>query len=376
MRPAVLVDASAIPQNLGGVGRYLERLVAALDQLGEFRLHIAVKPAAAAHFRAVAPNSTIHPLPHYASSRPIRLLWEQFGLPLLARRVRVSAILSPHYTMPLMAAVPVVTTFHDATFFSDPQVHGRFKRIFFTSWMRLSARRAHWCITPSESARSEISKYVPLVAAKSTAVHHGVDSATFHVPDSRELSVATELAGTKNWLVFLGTVEPRKNLPELVRAFELTLNAVGQRFADLTLVIAGSAGWDHEVDSVIEGCGLRERVRRVGYVDPKVLPGLLGGSLAFCYPSLGEGFGLPVLEAMACGAVVVTTRRLALPEVGGDCVIYSGTDSSSISDALVTALVHQPMREDLSARSIKRAGTFTWDRAARAHTKILLEAMA
>ena len=135
----------------------------------------------------------------------------------------------------------------------------------------------------------------------------------------------------------------------------------------LTLVLAGSPGWDAGVEPAIAAVPDTLRVIRAGHLPVDLLPGLLGGAQLVAYPSLGEGFGLPVLEAMACGAAVLTTRKLALPEVGGDAVAYTGTGAGDIAAAL-TELLDDPIRRaEMSVAALARAATFTWAASARAH---------
>ncbi len=133
------------------------------------------------------------------------------------------------------------------------------------------------------------------------------------------------------------------------------------------LVLAGGAGWDTSLDALLATLPPSVTVLRPGYLPLADLPGLLGGALLVAYPSLGEGFGLPVLEAMACGAPVLTTRRLALPEVGGDAVAYTDVDADSIAVALRSLLADADRRAALSAAAVERAAGFTWAASAQAH---------
>jgi glycosyltransferase involved in cell wall biosynthesis len=133
------------------------------------------------------------------------------------------------------------------------------------------------------------------------------------------------------------------------------------------LVLAGGAGWDRELDAAVAAVPSGLRLLRPGYLPLADLPGLLGAAAVVAYPSLGEGFGLPVLEAMACGAAVLTTRRLALPEVGGDAVAYTEPDAASIADALGRLLSDPELREHLSRAGVARAQRFSWAACAEAH---------
>jgi glycosyltransferase involved in cell wall biosynthesis len=182
------------------------------------------------------------------------------------------------------------------------------------------------------------------------------------------------LAEDEPYVAFLGTLEPRKNVPALIEAWVQA--CAGLPGTPPALVLAGGAGWDTRVDAAIAAVPAGLRLLRTGYLPLGDLAGLLSGAAVLAYPSLGEGFGLPVLEAMACGAAVLTTRELSLPEVGGDAVAYTGTAAGQIAVALRELLDDAPRREHLAAAAAERAGTFTWQAAARAHVAAYEQALA
>jgi glycosyltransferase involved in cell wall biosynthesis len=202
-----------------------------------------------------------------------------------------------------------------------------------------------------------------------SVAYHGVDLERFRPPIESERRAALDLlAGPSRWIAFLGTLEPRKNVGNLVRAFEeLTL---GGARPDLDLVLIGGRGWDTGLDTLIDRSSVSARIHRLGFVDDALLAGLLGGADLVAYPSLGEGFGLPVLEAMASGAPVVTTRLLALPEVGGDVAVYSEPDPASLAIAIASVLDNDSLRDDLRGRGVERARSFTWAASADAHLRV------
>ena len=202
--------------------------------------------------------------------------------------------------------------------------------------------------------------------------HHGVDPVVFHEPTAAERAdVRTQLGlGDRPYVAFLGTLEPRKNIPALIRAMGLLARERGE--AVPALVLAGAPGWDDTLDEQIAATRAAAAptpltVLRPGYLPLEQIRGLLGGSVAVVYPSLGEGFGLPVLEAMSSGALVITTRRLALPEVGGDAVIYTDVDDSAIARAIGLALDEPERAAALRIAGLHRAATFTWAASAEIH---------
>ena len=373
----VLVDATAIPADLGGVGRYVVEVVPELAELGP-EVVVACRPGTEGWVAERAPRARTVVVPRAAaSSRPARMAWEQVGLPGLVRRTRADVLFSPHYTMPL-APVPAarVVTLHDATFFSRPDVHARDKRVFFrqaTSW---AVRHADALVVPSAATRDEVLRYAGGDPALFHVAHHGVDASTFHPVDEAEKARVAASLGVRpgGYVAFLGTLEPRKNLPALVRGW---WSAFGDATDAPDLVLAGGRGWDSELDAVVASLpDGGPRVVRPGYLPVDDLAGYLGGAAVVAYPSLGEGFGLPVLEAMACGAAVLTSRELSLPEVGGDAVAYTGTSAPEVADALRTLLADGALRSRLGTAARVRAASFTWAAAARAHVQAFDAAVA
>jgi glycosyltransferase involved in cell wall biosynthesis len=363
--PRVLVDATAVPADRGGVGRYVDGLVTALSEAGA-DLAISCQRADAERYSRMAPSAKVVAGPAAISHRPARLAWEQTGLPLVAQQVGADVVHSPHYTMPLRAGRPVVVTIHDATFFTEPELHTSVKGTFFRSATRTALRRAARCIVPSKATRDEVIRVLDADPTLIDVAYHGVDQQTFHVPaEDEKLRVQARLGlAGQPFIAFLGMLEPRKNVPGLVRGW---VKACENRPDAPALVLAGGTGWDDTIDDAISQVPAQLRVLRPGYLRFTDLPGFLGGATLVAYPSHGEGFGLPVLEAMACGAPVLTTQRLSLPEVGGDAVAYTEPDSDAIAVAL-TALLDDPARRaQLGEAGHQRSLEFTWAASAEAH---------
>ena len=363
--PRVLVDATAVPADRGGVGRYVDGLIAALC-VGGADLAIVCQRADAERYSRLAPAATVVPGPAAIAHRPARLAWEQTGLPMVAQQVDAQVVHSPHYTMPLRSGRPVVVTVHDATFFTEPDLHSSVKGTFFRSATRTALRRASRVVTPSKATRDELVRVLDADATKIDVAYHGVDQSTFHVPTEAEkarVQARLGLAG-QSYIAFLGMLEPRKNVPGLIRGW---VKACEGRELTPALVLAGGSGWDDTIDATMAEVPSHLRVLRPGYLRFSDLPGYLGGATLVAYPSHGEGFGLPVLEAMACGAPVLTTNRLSLPEVGGDAVAYTEPDPDSIA-ANLTALLDDPDRRAALGRAgHERSLEFTWAASAEAH---------
>ncbi len=361
----VLLDATAIPADRGGVGRYVDALLPALAATG-LDLSVVCQRRDAEATAALVPGAVVVGAPPAIERRPARLAWEQAGLPRVARAVRADVLHSPHYTMPRFAGVPVVVTVHDATFFSHPELHSRVKGAFFRAATRAAVRSAAALVVPSAATRDEVRRYAG--DAQFHVAHHGVDTATFHRTGPAESDRVRERLGLADrpYVGFLGTLEPRKNVPALVRAWVAAVDDLPDPPA---LVLAGGRGWDDAVEPAIAAVPDRLTVLRPGYLPLDELAAFLSGAQVVAYPSLGEGFGLPVLEAMACGGAVLTTRELSLPEVGGDAVAYCGTDEGSIAAELRALLDDPGRRARLAEAAISRASLFTWEAAARVHVE-------
>ncbi|MBA0128017.1 glycosyltransferase family 4 protein [Haloechinothrix sp. YIM 98757] len=363
--PQVLIDATAIPADRGGVGRYVDSLVAALDADGA-RVSVVCQPRDGERYGTIAPGARVVPTADSVASRTARLTWEQTSLPVLARRLGVDVVHSPHYTMPLGSRAATVVTLHDATFFTEPALHSTVKAHFFRNWSRLALRSAARCVVPSEATATELAAVTRVRPGSLDVIPHGVDATRFRVPVQRDVRRAREHIGlgAEPYLAFLGALEPRKNVPALIRGFA---RAVAGRADRPALVLAGQPGWDGEVARALDEVPHRIRVIRAGYLPYEMLPGLLGGAEVVAYPSLGEGFGLPVLEAMACGACVLTSARLALPEVGGDAVAYCGVGQDDIAESVTELLDDPGRRAMLAAAAERRAKEFTWAFSAERH---------
>ncbi len=363
--PLVLFDATSVPADRGGVGRYVDGLLGALDAM-DANMVVVAQRSDHERYTRLLPNAVIIPAPAAIAHRPARLAWEQTGLPLLATQVGAKVLHSPFYTCPLRAGCPVTVTVHDATFFTEPEHYEKSRRTFFRSAIKTSLRRAARVIVPSKATRDELIRLLDADPTRIDVAYHGVDPAAFHAPsDDDKARVRARLGlGSTPYVAFLGVKEPRKNVPNLIRGWVM---AVADMADPPALVVAGGSGHDDEIDQAAAEVPAKLRLLRPGYLRSADLPGYLGGALVAAYPSHGEGFGLAILEAMACGAPVLTTPRLSLPEVGGDAVAYTGESPEEIARDLGSLLADEPRRLALAKAGADRAKEFTWESSAEVH---------
>lgn len=375
-RVRLSIDASAVPDQPTGAGRYVIDLAMALGRRDDVDVTIACRRGDAMRWRGAGPVTVVDRAPMH---RPVRLAWEQVELPRILDEISLDVHHSPHYTMPERARVPKVVTFHDMTFFDHPEWHERPKVLYFRRAMRVAAERADALITASATVAARVQDILhPEVPMH--LVHHGVDHSTYrpldpsdHAAAARDQAVRDRNQLETPYVAFIGTLEPRKDVPTLIQAFDL----VAGSNPDLVLVLAGAPGWGTEaVEWTLGRAAHADRIRRVGYLAEEDKPALLRGAAAVAYPSREEGFGLPVLEAIACGAPLVTTSGSAMEEVVEDAaLLVRPGDVEGLAGAL-EALVEGGT--DVGARrrrGIEVAARYTWDRSAAGHMEVYRSVM-
>jgi glycosyltransferase involved in cell wall biosynthesis len=379
-RLRVSLDVTAVPAHPVGAGQYTVQLARALSQRPDIDLVIVARRRDGLRWSAAAPGSSL--VAAAPEPRPLRLTWEQVRLPVLLRHEAVAVHHGPHYTMPEHSSVPAVVTVHDLSFFEEPQWHQRSKVWLFTRAIKVAARRAAVVVCPSQATADELSRWCR-VDAEVVVAHHGVDLDRFApsepTPGSdaarlSTLEVGSAAGGTRGllgdgtpFIAFVGTLEPRKDVPTLVRAF----TRVADGHPDTRLVLAGGAGWGaSQVAEAVARSGVEDRIIRTGYVGDEVVPALYRSAVAVVYPALYEGFGLPALEAMACGAVVVTTSGSAMEEVAGDAaILVPPGDATALSGALDSVLAGDGTDPGRRQRGLDIAARHTWAASATRHVE-------
>jgi glycosyltransferase involved in cell wall biosynthesis len=363
--PRVLVDATAVPADRGGVGRYIDGLVPALAAAGG-DIAVACQRADADRLARLAPTARILSAPTTISHREDRLAWEQAGLPRLAEEIAADIIHCPQYSMPSQTSVPVVVTIHDATMFSDPDIHADARGDFFRSATRYALEHATRFIAPSRATRDELVRMLGFDATKVDVAYHGIDTTVFRPPEDLERERVARRLGLhgQSYVGSLGEMSRRKNIPELIRGW---VAAVAERPNPPALVLAGPSTGDPAIRDAVAAVPGHLRLIRPGFLRPADLPGFMGGATIMVFPSRSEGFGFPTLEAMACGGAVLIARRLSSPEVGGQAAAYTEPEADSIARNLTRLLDDPDRRRSLSEAAHTRSQLFTWAASAEIH---------
>ncbi len=271
-----------------------------------------------------------------------------------------------NYIIPPLVHGKTVVTVHDMVYRAFPEtVRGRTKHMLDLGLVK-SMRRADRIVTDSEFSKSEIIKYYPEFAEKIRVVPCGVDMQKFHPEtDPAKIAQVREKYGLSGqYFLYLGTLEPRKNLERLIDAYA---EFAKKHETPAQLVLAGGKGWLYDgIFTKVQKLGLEKRVIFTQYIDSEDMCALMSGALAFTFPSLYEGFGMPPLEAMACGTPVLVSDAASLPEVTGNSAVIVRADSTaSIADGLERLYTDEDLRRRLSAEGLERAKAFSWERSAQ-----------
>jgi glycosyltransferase involved in cell wall biosynthesis len=352
------LDVSAVPPKVAGAGRYIVELARRLPAR-DVATTLVTRRDDAQRWATWSPGAERAPI--VPSSRISRLVSEAFLLGESTTAKENDLWHAPHYTMPRRRATPCVVTIHDLTFFTNPEWHERSKVAFFRRAIRYSARHARVLICVSDYSARALEEILP-AHAPIVVAPLGVDLDAFQ-PDASSDDALFEshaLPGDVPYVFFVGTVEPRKGLDVLLDAF----SKVAEEVDDLQLWLAGQAGWSTgPIETQLASHPYAARIRRLGFVDDDVLPALYRHARVVAYPSRGEGFGLPVLEALACGASVVTTADTVMAEVAGNAAtLVPIGDADALARGLLDVLGSSDDQRTAGAtRARTRATAFTWE---------------
>ncbi|WP_445778838.1 glycosyltransferase family 4 protein [Shewanella sp.] len=301
------------------------------------------------------------------SQRQLRVLWQQIVMPLHIARFKVDLHWGAGFVLPLLSTKPMVVTVHDLTFQLFPAVHERIKRFYFPLMIKAAVVKARTVISISESTHCDLHRLIPASRGKSVVTL----LAARRIHPSNLISRASNGQGSSgDYVLFVGTVEPRKNLTRLIRAWK-SMDASAR--SNVRLIIVGATGW--LVDAQVANLKAIDAIEFRGHVDDAELVGLLQGAIAFVYPSLYEGFGLPVVEAMSLGIPVLTSDIGATREVAqGAAVLVDPTSEDNIREGLARLIGDPSLRQSLATLGRERAASFSWARTAGQTLEVLEKA--
>ena len=363
----IAFDGHMIGTQETGNETYAGQLAAALGRLGgyDYRLYTSHPEALPAAFRDAA-GLTVRPFPDVPSA--VRIPWLY---PRLAR-ADGARVLHMQYVAPPRLSCALVVTVHDVSYKLFPQFFSPRVRLITGLLVGPSIRRAARVLTLSESSRQDILRFYRVPPGQVVVTPAAAGPQYTPQPAAEIVRVQAAYDLPERYVLAVGNVQPRKNLPRLIAAF----HAVAAEVPDAHLVLVGRSVWrGSEVAAAVARLGLGGRVRFTGYVPDADLPALYSGAACFCYPSLYEGFGLPPLEAMACGTPTITSNVSSLPEVVGDAALT--VDPTSVPDlaaALRRLLTDPAAQAQYRACGLAQAARFSWDRTAR-ETRAMYDAI-
>jgi glycosyltransferase involved in cell wall biosynthesis len=344
----------------GGIGTYTKQLLAGICQSPDgFEVRAIARQRDAKLVAQWCPRVKVVNVPTYTLGEQLAVPWAAQGCDLLH---------VPHYNAPLLHRGSLLVSILDLVHITDPVYRRSFRsRIYARPMLNLIARKAEHIVTLSEYSKAQIVERLGVTPTKVTAIHCGVNSQFHCVPREGALVTISEALGIQEpYLLFVGSLKPHKNIFTLLRAFALLRKRrdIPQRL----LIIGHDARWKSLLVEECSRLGVHDTTYFVPYVSQELLPKVYAGADLLVMPSTIEGFGLPVLEAMACGTPVVCSRAASLPEVGGDAVLYFDPASpEELAATIERILSSTELQETLRAKGLERAKQFTWEKSTRKH---------
>ena len=365
LKPKLLVDSISLLLPITGIGRYTYRVSIEIEKLEEFEIN---------YFYGYYSKSLIL----FSSISAIKILRLVFSKNIFIKKifknllVLFSKLFAPKYNIYWqpnfipnrgIKSEKIVTTIHDFSFIKDKNFHPKERIAYFEDNFFQNIYRSDMIITGSEYIKNEILKYTKFQENKIQVIYHGIDHTLFRIYQNIKLTFDIP----SKFILSVGSIEPRKNLVRLLKAYNLLSNKIKDEYK---LVLVGFKGWENrEIISLIEEN--KESIKYLGYISDKELAKVYNLSSLFVYPSLYEGFGLPILEAMACGTAIVTSESSSLPEVGGEAPLYCNPYSiKDIKEKMELVLSNDTLKEKMIKKGLKQAKKFSWEKSAREHTKL------
>lgn len=367
--------SSAASYRAAGINRVLQHLLRELPRVPGDEQYVVYAPDGPENRTLLrAPRMRAH-LTRLPVGRPVvRIGWEQMVLPLALLESRADLLHALGFVSPFAWRGPTVVTVYDLSFLRFPEAFNRGNRFYLSTFTPPSLRRADRVITISEHTRKDVIELCGVAPERVTPILLAADERFKPSTPEAVRAFRKTMSLPERFVLYLGTLEPRKNVERLVRAYA-ALRKQGSE--DHILVLAGPRGWQYEpIFTLIKELGLENYVRFPGFVSSQDQPLWYSSATVFAFPSLYEGFGLPLLEAMACGTPVVASSASSLPEVVGDAgLVVDPTDVEGLGSALRELLENEQRRLALAAAGLERAATFSWHRMATETVQVYREVL-
>lgn len=364
------IDARIVYYARGGISNYTLHLFGALAALDAGTDYYVLHSRKDRVSRVPGPN--FRPV---ACWTPSHHRLERWALGLEITRLRLDLLHSPDFIPPALGCRRSVITVHDLNFLYYPQFLTAESHRYYNRQIEWAVRRADHILADSHATKSDLALLLNVPSERVTVVHLAADPAFHALPEAKAREIAARYGLEPGYLLFVGTLEPRKNLPGLLQAYRLLLD---EGAASVPLVLIGGQGWLYnEVFEHVEALDLGGWVHFLHNVPDADLPGLYSAARVLATPSFYEGFGLPALEAMACGTPAVVADRASLPEVVGEAgLLVNPDDPEDIAQALARALTDEPLRARMRELGLAQAARFTWEETARQTLAVYREVLA
>lgn len=361
----IAINTLSLYKTKVGMGKYIVELVNRVpktDTQNEYIIYLSKENEA--YFDLCASNIKIKKVPRIFTYPFVKIIWEQLFLPFSMIKNNIDLYHATGFVLPLWkpTGIKFVVTIADMTFFTHKQYHTWFKKKYFSALIPASLKKADKIFAISENTKKDIIAMAKTNSEKIVTTYLGVDPIFMPKKKEEYLPVLAKYNLEQPYILYVGMLEPRKNIVGLIRAFSLL-----RKERKIKLVIIGKKGWMYdEIFSLVKSLHLEEKIIFTGYVPDDVLPAIYNAATCFVYPSFYEGFGFPVIEAMACGCPVITSNNSSLKEITGDAAILIDPENvNQIAEKIELILGSQEEREKRKKAGLKQAKKFKWDAFAR-----------
>jgi glycosyltransferase involved in cell wall biosynthesis len=353
-----------------GIHQYIAQVLRHLPRLNErtqYLIYTRDNNAISSQARnRIVPSS----LP--TEQRLFRILWEQSVWPIQAAREEVDLLHSMAFVTPIFTKIPTIVTVYDLSFVHYPEKFPTSQRLYLQTQTARSVKQAQRVITISEATRQDLYRHFDVPLEKIEVVFPGVESHYKQIPQESLNAFRVENDLRKPFILHVGTLQPRKNIPVLLNAFAALKNQ------DVDLVLAGGKGWQYDqIFSQVKDLGLADQVRFTGYVRDEELPFWYNAAKVLVFPSVYEGFGMPIIEAMACGTPVIAAHTSSIPEAGGEAALYfEPHDVEKLTQQLAEIFENDDLLLKMRQSGFMQARKFSWELAGSETVRIYAEVLA